>query len=96
MLTKDYRRVFVKTNESIPYIGVKDFKNLYPIYSIDLIHQPLRISDVKSNIILHVDFNKQIQEPTGSDEGTVCYVFVVPKYLLLYEPIENLITEKIN
>jgi hypothetical protein len=93
---QDNKRVFNKTTDSIPYIGIKDFKNLYPIYSIDLIDQPRRISDVKSNIILHADFNKNIPEPTGSNDETVCYVIVVSKSLLLYEPIKNRIAEKIN
>ena len=63
---QDYKKVFIKT-DSIPYIGKKDFKNLYPMYSVDLTDQPQKISDVKSNIILHVDFNKHIPEPTGTD-----------------------------
>jgi len=58
--------------------------------------QPKRISDAKSNIILNVDFNKAVSAPSGTDEGTVCYIVVVLKYLLLYEPIKNRITEKIN
>jgi len=74
---QDYKKSFVRTTDSIPYIGKKDFKNLYPIYSIDLSDQPQKISDVKSNIILHVEFNKHIPEPTGTDEGTVCYIVVV-------------------
>jgi hypothetical protein len=75
---------------------VKNFKNLYPIYSIDLSDQPQRISDMKTNIILHVDFNKKVDEPTGSDEGTVCYINLISKYLLLYEPIKNRIIEIIK
>jgi hypothetical protein len=77
-------------------VDTKDFKNLYPIYSVDLSDQPKRISDAKSNIILNVDFNKVVPTLTGTDEGTVCYIIVVSRYLLLYEPIKNRITEKIN
>jgi hypothetical protein len=51
---------------------------------------------VKSNIILNVDFNEPVPAPTGNDEGTLCYITVVSKYLLLYEPNKNRITEKIN
>jgi hypothetical protein len=54
---------------------------------------PRKISDVKSNIILHVDFNKTIPAPTGTDEGTVCYIIVGSKNLFLFEPIKNKITE---
>jgi hypothetical protein len=93
---QDYRRVFNKATDSLPYVDIKDFKNLYPIYSIHLTDQPKRISDVKSNIILHVDFNEPVKDSSGSDEGTVRYVIVVSRYLLLYEPIKNKITEKIN
>jgi hypothetical protein len=90
----DYKRVFDKTTNSIPYINIKDFKSLLPIYSIDLTDQPRKISDVKSNVIFHVDFNKTIPAPTGTDEGTVCYIIVGSKNLLLYEPIKNKITER--
>ena len=41
----------------LPYVDLKDFKYLYPIYSIDLSNQPKRISDAKSNIVLNVAFN---------------------------------------
>lgn len=78
---QDFRRIFIKTG-SIPYVGKNDFKNLYPIYSVDLSDQPRKISHVKSNIILHVDFNKHIPEPSGTDEGTICYIIVISKYLL--------------
>jgi hypothetical protein len=49
---QDYKRIFYKNSDSIPYIGLKSFKNRYPNYSIDLTDQPKRISDAKSNIIL--------------------------------------------
>ena len=93
---QDYKRVFNNSPDTIPYVDIKDFKNLYAIYSVDLTDQLKRISDVKSNIILHVDFNKDVPAPTGTNEGTVCYVIVVSKYLLFYEPVKNRITEKIN
>ena len=93
---QDYERIFYKNSDSIPYIDLKSFKNRYPIYSIDLTDQPKRISDAKINIILSVDFNKSVPAPSGTDEGTVCYIIVVSKYLLLFEPIKNRITEKIN
>jgi len=93
---QDYKRIFYKNSDSIPYIDLKSFKNRYPIYSIDLTDQPKRISDAKSNIILSVDFNKSVPAPSGTDGGTVCYIIVVSKYLLLNETIKNRITEKIN
>jgi hypothetical protein len=46
----------------------KGFKAMNPIYSIDLSNQPQSTSDVKSNIILPVDFNKSISGPSGTDE----------------------------
>ena len=90
-----YKRNVVKT-DSIPYIDKKDFKSLYPIYSVDLSDQPQKISDTKSNTILHVDFNKHIPDPSGNDLSTVCYIIVVPKYLFLYVPAKNRIVEKNN
>ena len=93
---QDHKRVFYKNFDSILYVDLKDFKNRYPIYSIDLSDQPKRISDAKSNIILSVDFNKSVPAPSGTEEGTICYIIVVSKYLLLNETIKNRITEKIN
>ena len=55
---QDYKKVFYRNPDSIPYVDLKSFKNQYPIYSLDLSDQPKRISDAKSNIILSVDFNK--------------------------------------
>jgi hypothetical protein len=65
---------------------------MYPIFSVDLTDQPQNISSVKSNIVLHVDFKKTVSDPTGSDEGTVSYIFVVSNSLLRYEPEKNKIT----
>ena len=67
----------------------------YPIYSIDLTTQPKNIPKVKSNIILNVDFNKPVSPPSGSAEGTTCYIVLVSKCMLQYEPAKNKIT-KIN
>jgi hypothetical protein len=72
----------------------KGFKVMYPIYSIDLSNQPQITSGVKSNIILHVDFNKSISGPNGTDEGTFCYVVVVSKCMLCYEATKNMITHE--
>jgi len=74
----------------LPYV---DFKNLYPIYSIDLSSQSKRISDAKNNIVLNVDFNKPVKPPGDNEEGTICYVIVVSDYLLHYEPLKNKITD---
>ena len=54
--------------------------------------QPRDISNVKSNILLNVDFNKDVLEPSGADEGTICYIVVVSNCLLYYEPDRNKIT----
>lgn len=80
----------------IPYVDLKDFKNRYLICSIDLTNQPKRISDVKSNIILNVDFEKPVKSPDNNEEGTICYIIVVSNYQLHYEPIKNRITEQFN
>jgi hypothetical protein len=90
--SQDFKRCFFKTN-SIPYVDKKGFKSMYPIYSVDLTDQPQNISNIKSNIVLHVDFNKAVSDPTGSDEGTVCYIVVVSNCLLRYEPDKNKITQ---
>jgi hypothetical protein len=51
------------------------------------------MSNVKSNIILHVDFNNAVSEPSGTDEGTICYIVVLSDCLLRYEPDKNKITQ---
>jgi len=66
---------------------------MYPIYSIDLSEQPQNITNVKSNIMCHVDFNKTVPDPTGSDEGTICYIVIVSNCLLRYEQDKNKITQ---
>jgi hypothetical protein len=91
---QDYKKNFNKLSKAmLPYVDFKDFKNLYPIYSIDLSSQPKRISDAKSNIVLNVDFNKTVKPPGDNDEGTICYVIVVSDYLLYYEPFKNKISD---
>jgi hypothetical protein len=72
----------------------KGFKAMYSIYSIDLSNHPQSISGVKSNIILHVDFNKPISAPSGTDEGTFCYIIILSKCMIHYEPTKNRITHK--
>jgi hypothetical protein len=78
----------VNTN-SVPYIDQKYFNNLCPIFSVELSNQPKKLFDVKSNTILHADFNKYIPEPTGTNEGRVCFIIAVSKYLLVYEPAKK-------
>jgi len=63
------------------------------IYSIDLTEQPQNISNVKSNIMLHVDFNKVVSNPSGYDEGIICYIVIVSKCLLRCEPDKNKFTQ---
>ena len=88
---QDYKKNFNKLSKAmLPYV---DFKNLYPIYSIDLSSQSKRISDAKNNIVLNVDFNKPVKPPGDNEEGTICYVIVVSDYLLHYEPLKNKITD---
>ena len=36
---QDYKRVFNNSPDTIPYVDIKDFKNLYAIYSVDLTDQ---------------------------------------------------------
>lgn len=94
---QDYKKIFNKLSKAmIPYVDLKDFKNRYLICSIDLTNQPKRISDVKSNIILNVDFEKPVKSPDNNEEGTICYIIVVSNYQLHYEPIKNRITEQFN
>jgi hypothetical protein len=83
-----------KESSSIAYVDKQKFKNLYQIYGIDLSDQPQSITSPKSNIILHVDFNKDISAPSGTDGVTNCYIVVVSKCLLRYDPYKNMITQE--
>ena len=77
----------------LPYVDLKDFKYLYPIYSIDLSNQPKRISDAKSNIVLNVAFNNTVKQHGDTEEGTICYVIMVSDCILHYGPFKNKITD---
>jgi hypothetical protein len=82
---QDFKRIFIETG-SIACVDKQDFKKLYQIYSIDFSDQPQSITSPKSSIILHVDFNKDISAPSGTDGGTNCNIFVLSKCLLRYDP----------
>lgn len=84
----------VYKTSSIPYVGIKDFKNLFPIFSIKLVEQPESISCIKNNSILHAEFNNHVPETTGIDEGTICYIIIVSKCVLCYELTKNTITQE--
>jgi hypothetical protein len=85
---QDFKRISIKT-DSLLYVDIIDFKNKYPKHSVDSSDQLQIVSGVKSNITIHVDFNKSISAPSGTDEGTICYIVVVSKYLLPYEQAKN-------
>jgi len=67
-----FQRRFFKTDPpymaTIPYVDKNNFRSTYPIYSIDLTNQPESISNAKSKITLHVDFNKPVSPPGGANE----------------------------
>jgi hypothetical protein len=91
---QDFKEVY-KTS-SIPYVGIKDLKNLFPIFSIKLVEQPESISCIKNNTVLHAEFNNHVPEPTGTDEGTICYIIIVSKCVLCYELTKNTNTRILN
>jgi hypothetical protein len=57
----DYKRVYDKTTNSIPYINIKDFKSLYPIYSIDLTDQPEKFQTYKAILFFTSTLTKLFQ-----------------------------------
>jgi len=75
------------------YVVKKKFKSMYPIYSVDLTNQPECISNAKSKITLHVNFNKPVSPPGGANEGTICYIVVVSNCMLHYETAKKKITK---
>lgn len=71
----------------------KGFKNICQIFSIDLTNQPQGVSNTKINIVLHVEFSNSISAPTGNDEGTTCYIVLLSKCILRYDPFKSKIIE---
>jgi hypothetical protein len=90
---QDFKKIYIKT-DSLPYVDKKGFKSDYPIFSIDLRYQPESVSNTKNNIVLHVEFNKTIEPPTGNDEGTTCYIVLLSKSVLRYDPFKSKISEE--
>lgn len=90
----DYRRVFYKSESDFPmvYLDINDFKNR-PLYVINLTRQPQNISESRNNIILHVDFDKSIDPPSGNKEGTIAYICMVSVSDFSYDIINNTIKE---
>jgi hypothetical protein len=89
---QSFKKIFTKTTNSQPYVYRKDFKNRYPIYSIDLSNQPQKISGAQHSLTLNAHFNNDIQPPSNNDEGTFCYVIIISKCILRYEPDKSMIT----
>lgn len=90
----DYRRIFYKTeseNLSV-YLDIKAFKDR-PLYVINLTRQLQNISETRNNIILHVDFNKSIEAPSGDNEGTIAYICMVSASDFSYDIINNTIKD---
>ena len=87
---QDFKNTYFKT-DSIPYVDKSSFKAMYPTYSINLTKQPQNASGTKSKIVLRVDFDK---EPPTTDEGTVCYIVIVPKSVFHYDPSKDTITQE--
>lgn len=77
----------------LPYVFKIGLKSVYPIYSVDLTNQPQNISNVKSNVLRNVDFNKAVWDPSGCAEGTIWYIVVVSNCFLRYKPEKNKIAQ---
>jgi hypothetical protein len=94
-----FQRRFVKTDsppyiDSIPYMDENGFKDMYPIYSVDLTNQPEKMSGSKKKIMLHVDFSKAVSPLiSGTNEGTTWYIALLSDCILHYEPVKNKITQ---
>lgn len=87
----DYKKVFVKTYNELPliYVNPNQFKNARPFYVIDLTNQPQNISESRKNIVLHVDFNKDIPA------NTICYICMVSYSEFIHDFDNNTIRENI-
>lgn len=88
---RDYRRVFKRDDYNL--LTPREFKAHKSIFVIDLSKQPDSISNSKSNIVLHVDFSKNVDSSTGTSEGTVCYVNIVSYKRLRYDMFRNLLND---
>lgn len=90
----DYRRVFYKSDLEVPtvFLGRDDYKNR-PLYVINLTRQSQNISESRNHIILHVDFDKNLNTPSGGREGTVAYICMVSVSDFSYDIINNTIKD---
>lgn len=90
----DYRRMFYKSEpENLSaYLDIKAFKDR-PLYVINLTKQFQNISESRNNIILHVDFDKNIEAPSGDNEGTTAYICMVSLSDFSYDIINNTIKD---
>ena len=92
---QEYKRAAIK-RDSIPYVDKKGFKNIFPIFSINLSKQPQSVTGTKNIIILHAEFNNPIKDPTETEEGTTCYIILVSIREFRYEPFKNKITKNLE
>lgn len=84
--------------------GVENFSNIHPdtfkmyktIYAIDLTNHPENISGSTNNVILHVDFNKNVASPSSGADGTICYVCIVSANDFVYDIVKNTVTENLD
>ena len=90
---QEYKKATIKT-DSVPYVDKKGFKNIFPIFSINLSKQLQSISSTKNNIVLRAEFNTLIKDPSGTEEGTICYIILVSIRELRYEPFKNKIIQE--
>lgn len=71
-------------NKNMNCLETYKFKDEYPIYAFDLTKQPEEISGRKANIILNVDFDKNVTAAAES-KGTVCYVILYSRKMFKFD-----------
>ncbi|KAE9522966.1 hypothetical protein AGLY_016597 [Aphis glycines] len=88
----EYKKTFHKTHQELPlmYNDPNDFKTFRAIYLVNMTRQPTNISATKQNIILHVDFNKDLPK------NTICYVFFVRNDEFLFDIEKGTIEESLT
>lgn len=91
----DYKRVFSKSESEKPYLDLDNFENDKTLYVMNLTRQPQNISESRNNIILHVDFDQNVDSPSNNTEGTVAYICMVSLSDFSYDIINNTIRENI-
>ena len=82
-----YKKTFHRTHQELPlmYLSPDNFKKSRAMYVLDLTRQPDNVSGNRNNIILNIEFNKDVPA------NTICYTCLVSSSEFTYDIVQNTI-----